>query len=116
MILALLIAIAAWLLAIFLPWWSAFIPGIIFGAILGRSGWTSFAWGAAGIGGLWLIQALYIHFASGGILTSRVANLFSLSTPVLIFIITATIGGLIGGFSTLTGYMLRVVTSGQKEP
>lgn len=115
MILAILIALTAWLLSLVLPWWSVFIPGLIFGVILGKSGWTSFAWGAAGIGGLWLIQTLYIHFASGGILTSRMANLFSLSTPILIFIITVIIGGLIGGFSTLTGYLLRAVIITRRE-
>lgn len=115
MILAILTALTAWILSFFLPWWSAFIPGLILGVLLGRSGWASFAWGAVGIGGYWLIQALYIHFASGGILTSRVATLFSLSSPVFIFIITVLIGGLIGGLSTLSGYLLRVLLSGRKE-
>lgn len=109
MLLALLIAITAWLLTFFLPWWSAFIPGLFFGAILGRTGGASFLWGFLGIGGLWLIQSLYIHIISDGILTTRIADLFSLPAPFLVIIITILIGGLIGGFTTLTGYLLKKV-------
>lgn len=111
MILALLIAITAWLLALVLPWWSAFIPGLILGAILGRNGGASFLWGFAGIGGLWLIQSFWIYLANDGILTTRIADLFSLPAPFLVILITALIGGLIGGLSTLTGYLFRKIIS-----
>jgi|AntRauTorcE11898_2_1112593.scaffolds.fasta_scaffold14683_2 ABC-type multidrug transport system fused ATPase/permease subunit len=111
MILAFFVAITAWLLSLFLPWWSAFIPGFILGAILAKSGWHAFNWGFAGIGVLWLIQTLYIHISSDGILTTRIADLFSLPAPVLVIIITVLIGGLIGGCSTLTGYLFRKIIS-----
>jgi len=109
MILAILIAITTWLLSLFLPWWSVAIPGLLLGAILGRTGVTSFLWGFAGIGGLWLVQSLYIHIANGGILTSRIADLFSLPSPILVIILTVLIGGLMGGFASLTGYLFRKV-------
>ena len=107
MILALLIAITAWLLSLFLPWWSVFIPGLILGAILGRSGGYSFLWGFAGIATLWLIQTLFIHFGNDGILTTRIADLFSLPSGWLVILITVLIGGFIGGLTSLTGYLFR---------
>ncbi len=111
MFLALLIAITVWLLAFILPWWSAAIPGVFFGAVLGKTGWHSFLWGAVGVGGLWLLQTLYIHIANDGILTTRMAELFSLPSPLLIIVITLVIGGLIGGFTTLTGYLFKRIIS-----
>lgn len=107
MILATLIATAAWLLSFFLPWWSVFIPGLILGASLGRSGGHSFLWGFAGIAGLWLLQTMIIDIQNNGILTKRIAGLFSLPSGWLIILITVIIGGLIGGLTTLTGYLLK---------
>lgn len=107
MILAILLALSAWLLSFVLPWWSLAFPALILGAMLGNTGIRSFGYGALGIGGWWLIHALYIHVANDGILTSRIANLFSLPYPWLLIAITAIIGGLAGGLSTLTGYLLK---------
>ena len=109
MILALLIALVAWLLSLFIPWWSVFIPGLIFGALLGRSGGTSFLWGFVGVSGLWLIQTLFINLSNDGILSTRIANLFSLPSGWLVIVITVLIGGLIGGFTALTGYLFRKI-------
>jgi len=107
MLLALLFALLAWLLSLILPWWSLTIPGILLGIFLGKTGWRSFGYGFLGIGGWWLIQSLYIHLANDGLLTTRIADLFSLPSAWLVILITVLIGGLIGGFSTLTGYLLR---------
>lgn len=111
MILALLIAISAWLLALIFPWWSVFIPGVIFGALLGKTGRGSFGSGFAGIGGLWLVQTLYVYIVNDGILATRIADLFSLPSPLLIIVITVLIGGLIGGLPALTGYLFRELFS-----
>ncbi len=112
MILAVILAVFAWLLSLFLPWWSVFIPGLILGAALAQSGARAFAWGFAGISGLWLIQTLFAHIGSDGILTSRIAELFSLPSGWLVILITVILGGLIGGCTTLTGYLCRAISSG----
>lgn len=105
--------LAAWLLSLFLPWWSVFIPGLILGALLGRTGGYSFLWGFVGIGALWLIQILFVHIDNDGVLTTRIADLFSLPSGWFVIFITVIIGGLIGGLTTLTGYLLRKVFSDQ---
>lgn len=109
MLLALLIALTAWLLTSFLPWWSVLLPGLFWGALLGSSGRSAFGWGFAGIGILWLLQTLYVHIANNGILTGRIADMFSLPSPLLLVLLTAVIGGIIGGCSGLTGYLVRKV-------
>lgn len=107
MILAILLALSAWLLGFILPWWSLSIPALLLGSRLGKTGWSSFAYGFVGIGGLWLLQTAYIHFVNQGILTTRIAELFSLPHPVLVIVITVVAGGLAGGLSTLTGYLFK---------
>lgn len=107
MIAVILIAISAWILGLFLPWWSLAIPCVVLGAWLGKSGGRSFMYGFTGIALLWLLQSIFIHFANGGILTARIAELFSLPDPVLVILLTAIVGGMAGGLSTLTGFYLN---------
>src|SRR5699024_4678254 len=107
MLLAFLLALSAWLLSLVLPWWPLAIPGVLLGLLLGKTGWHSFGYGFLGIGGWWLIQSLYIHLANDGLLTTRMADLFSLPSAWLIILVTVIIGGLTGAFSTITGYLFR---------
>lgn len=107
MLLALLLALSAWLLSFVLPWWSLALPALILGAIWGKSGLTSFGYGFLGIATLWLIQTSIIHIQNDGILTARIAELFSLPSAWLVLLITVVIGGLSGGLSTLTGYLFK---------
>ncbi|MGK7369258.1 MAG: hypothetical protein ACNS64_03510 [Candidatus Halalkalibacterium sp. M3_1C_030] len=103
-LLAILIAIFAWILGLFLPWWSMAIPCFLLGSWLGKKSGASFLAGFLGIGILWFIQTLTIHIANDGILTTRIAELFTLPHPLLVILVTILIGGLAGGLSTLTGY------------
>jgi len=107
MLITLLIAITTWILSLFLPWWSLAFPCLIFGGWLGRKASLSFIYGFVGIGGLWLLQALIIDFRNNGILTERIAELFSLPNGLLIILLTVFIGGFAGGISTLTGYLAK---------
>ncbi|MGK7370107.1 MAG: hypothetical protein ACNS64_07810 [Candidatus Halalkalibacterium sp. M3_1C_030] len=104
MVLILLIAIFAWILGMFLPWWSLAIPCVLLGAWLGKSGGRSFLFGFTGIALLWLLQSLFIHAGNDGILTARIAELFSIPDPILVILIAAVIGGIAGGLSTVTGF------------
>lgn len=114
MLLIILIALTAWILNLFLPWWSLAIPCLILGAWLGRSGLRSFLYGFLGIGILWLAQTTVTHIANNGILTSRIADLFSLPNSLLLIAITVAVGGVAGGLSTLTGYYFRSAFTASK--
>lgn len=107
MLIAILIAITSWILSLFLPWWSLAFPCLIFGGWLGEKAGRSFLYGFIGIGGLWLLQSLIIDFRNDGILTERIAELFSLPNGLLIVLLTVFIGGLAGGVSTLTGFLAK---------
>lgn len=107
MILSILILITAFLLNLFLPWWSIAIPGLIFGYLLNEKPAASFGWGFLALFLLWGGHALYIHFANDGILSSRIAEMLSVGSPLLVVLITGILGGLVSGLAALTGSLFH---------
>lgn len=102
-----LIFITAFLLNLFLPWWSIAIPGLVFGWWFNEKAGTSFVFGFVALFILWGGQALYIHFANDAILTTRIAEMFQVGTPLVVVLITGLLGGVVSGLATLTGAMLK---------
>lgn len=107
MLLSALILITAFLLNLFLPWWSIAIPGLIFGYWFNQKALTSFGLGFLALFLLWGGQALYIHLANDAILSSRIAEMLSVGSPILVVLITGILGGLVSGLATLTGSLVR---------
>jgi hypothetical protein len=98
------IIILASILELFLPWWS-----ITFAAFFG--GWLfrtnlNFVAGFLGVALLWTITSLIIDMSAAAPLSERVATTFFLPKPFL-FVVTAVIGGLVGGFAAMAGSALR---------
>lgn len=105
----LIIAILSAILQIFAPWWViAIVPFVI---LFWRPSTTSggFWPGFGGIAAPWLLYGYYQHFISDGALSDRVAKIFMLPNGILLLAVTALIGGLVGGFSGLSGYWLRQI-------
>lgn len=101
------IAVVAYLLQWYLPWWSVVIAGFIISLILSSNGLVSFLSGFLGVGIYWFILAYMIDSNTNSILTERVASLFSLPDSFLLILVTAVIGGLAGGLGALSGGHLR---------
>ncbi len=91
----------------FLPWWTLVLGAMLAGYWFNNKGWVSFLAGLSGVGLLWLGTSLLIDLQTQSILTEKVAKLFPTKTPALLFLLTAIIGGLPGGFAALTGSLLR---------
>jgi cell division protein FtsX len=99
----------AYLMQLYMPWWSVVVASFLISLILSSKGLSSFFSGFLGIGILWFFLAWRIDSATGSILTEKVANLFSLPNSILLILVTALIGGLAGGFGALAGSHLRSV-------
>lgn len=95
--------IACFVLQSFLPWWTMAIGASAVAYFVGNKGFVSFSAGLLGVGILWLGMALYIDNATHSILTEKVSKLL----PLNAFLITALVGGLVGGFAALTGAVLK---------
>lgn len=107
MLLTVLILITAFLLNLFLPWWSIAIPGLVFGYFLNEKPLPSFGLGFLALFLLWGGQALYIHLANDAILSTRIAEMLSVGSPLLVVLITGIIGGLVSGLATVTGSLVK---------
>ena len=100
-------AILAFLFQTMFPWWSIVIASFLISLIISTKGPSSFLAGFLGIGLLWFTMASIVDIQTGSILTERVAGIFSLPNNFLLILVTAIIGGLVGGFGALTGSTLR---------
>jgi len=99
------ITFSAHLLALFLPWYCIAITPFAFGYLLKSN--TDFLAGFCSIAILWIFNAWLLDSDTSSDLSVRVANLFSLPSKSLLYVIMAVIGGLVGGFAALSGALLR---------
>ena len=96
---------SAHLLALFMPWYSIAIAAFVMGFLLKSN--TNFLAGFAAIATLWVFNALLIDAGSSSDLAERVAKLLTVKYEIVLFVVMAVIGGLVGGFAALTGSLLR---------
>jgi len=95
-----------------LPWWSIAI--VAFGVCFWRStrGGQAFLSGFLGIAAVWLLYALLIHLRTEGVFTGRMGLLlFKSESAALPLLVTVILGGLVGGLSGLTGFLIRWATN-----
>ncbi len=104
-----LTALLAYVVGLFeIPWWSfAFTTFIVFLAIPQHTG-KSFFIGFLSLFILWGILAFKIDMDNEHLLSQKVAGILPLKgSSVLLIFVSALIGGLVAGFSALTGSLLR---------
>jgi len=89
---------------LFLPWWSIAFAAFIGGALLNSR--VNFLAGFIGVALLWSITSLIIDASAAAPLSERVAKTLFLPRPML-FVVTAAIGGIVGGFAAMAGGALR---------
>lgn len=99
------VVILGWLFSLFLPWWSIALAGFM-GGYFGKSK-ANFTAGFVAIALLWFVHAWLIDRNASAPLTEKVASLLIVQSKTLLMVSTAVIGGLVGGFSTLTGSLLQ---------
>ncbi len=93
----------------FLPWWAMAIIAFLAAMYLGKTSGRSFWGGFGGVFIAWGILALIKSIPNDNILAGRVAHLFHLSNWAFVVIVTALIGGLVGGMAALSGMLVKKV-------
>ncbi|AMR33747.1 hypothetical protein A0256_21080 [Mucilaginibacter sp. PAMC 26640] len=104
-----LILLFALISGFILPWWAACIFAFAVALFLGRHSRQAFWSGFAGLGLAWLALAMLKSFPNENILATRVAHLFQLPNWLLLLAVTVLIGGLVGGMSSLSGFLVKKV-------
>jgi len=110
----LIILILSFASGFFLPWWAiaiiAFIPALLIGKTSGLAFWSGF--GAVFI--TWTVLALLKSILNDNILAGRVVQLFPLPNSwIWLLLVTAVIGGLVGGMGALSGVLLKKAIKGK---
>ena len=104
----LLTAALSFLAGIFLPWWSIAIVAFLIALLIPQKIVMAFLAGLSGIFLLWATLALWIDIKNGSVLSNKIAELFKLGgSSILLILVTAFIGGLVGGFAAMAGSLLR---------
>ncbi|MFT5167636.1 MAG: hypothetical protein ACI8P3_002874 [Saprospiraceae bacterium] len=96
---------------IFLPWWSIVVVAFIVGIFTKDSGIRAFAIGFLGVALLWGIYAAFINSQNDSILANRMGELLGGMGAGSLVLVTALIGGLVGGLGALTGNLGRKIFS-----
>lgn len=94
-----------------LPWYTPMIIAFIFGLLTAKLKVYPFLMGALGVGLFWVARLIPGYLANDGILTQKMAELFTgvlgfTITPFLLIIFTFFIGALLGGLAAFSGHLL----------
>jgi hypothetical protein len=103
-----LIALVAFVCGLYLPWWTIAVAAFLVALIIPQFPWKAFMSGFAAIFVLWATLAWWKDLKNDGILATKMAEVFSLpANSLMMVLMTALVGGLIGGFAALSGAYLR---------
>jgi len=103
----LIILLLSFACSYFLPWWMISIVAFLAAFFIGKAPGRSFLSGFAAIFIFWTILALIKSLPNDNILAGRVAALFQLPGWILLLLVTALIGGLVGGMSAMSGVLVK---------
>ena len=104
----LLTGLLALVLGVWLPWWSIAVASLLIGLLIPQRAAKAFLAGFLGIFLLWAIYAFIKDSRNDGLLSAKIAEVLPLGgSSFLLILVTAIIGGLVGGFGGMTGSFLR---------
>ncbi len=108
----LLIALLSFAVSLFMPWWVIAIAAFIVAFAIPQKPWLSFLAGFTALFILWIAISFYISSANDDLLVHKMSVLFlKADNPILLFLLTGLIGGLVAGFGSLSGRFLRKIVS-----
>lgn len=104
---ALLMLVFCILVQFWMPWWTLIFPCALLSYVTSRSGIGAFFAGFLGVGILWLAYSIYIDWDTASMLSQKVAMIFPGKSIWVVRGLTALVGGLTGGFASLSGFSLK---------
>lgn len=91
----------------FTTWWAAMVIAFTVCYVSPSSGLNAFVAGFLGIGLVWMGHAWNIDVLNESAFSNTVAEIMQVSDPILLVFATGLVGGLAGGFASLTGTTFR---------
>ncbi|WP_425391925.1 hypothetical protein [Ekhidna sp.] len=88
-------------------WWSAMVIAFVVCYISPSSGLNAFVAGFLGVGLVWMGHAWNLDVLNKSAFSSQIAEILQVNEPILLVFATGLIGGLAGGFASLSGTSFR---------
>lgn len=107
-ILNILLGYTAFLYSAEVPWWAFAIGSFLTGVAVPQRAWRSWLSAFCGMLLCWGAISFYINQQNNSLFASKMALLFPLGgNPLLLVLVTALAGALVGAFAALSGAYLR---------
>ncbi len=110
-----LIVVGTLIVSPFVPWWGFVVVAFLVGLGLGKTGMQSFYTGFIAIAVVWLVNMIVRNMINDGILLGKIAELFPTPNGFVLMILTAILGGIVGGLAAATGGTGRQIFIKQKR-
>ena len=99
-----LIALLSLIAGLYGPWWGFALAAFLVSALITQRPGMAFLSGFLALFLLWGLLAWAIDASNGSILSRKIAQILPLGgSPVLLILVTAMVGALIGGGAALSG-------------
>lgn len=96
-----------YLLSPVFTWWTAMVVAFIVCYISPSSGLNAFVAGFLGVGLVWMGHAWNLDVLNTSTFSNTIAEIMQVSDPILLVFATGLVGGLAGGFASLSGTFFR---------
>jgi hypothetical protein len=103
-----LIGALTYFLSLIFPWWILAVVGFTVGLLIPGGSLSTFISGFLGIGIIWMGHAWSLDAKNDSQFTEVMIQVIGIvDDPIVLIAIVGLIGGLVGGFATMTGALLR---------
>ncbi len=103
-----LIAALSFAACLYFPWWVIAIAGFVVAFAIPQKAGLAFLSGFIALFVLWAGMSVYMSSANGNLFVHKMSILFlKVDNPTMLFILTGFIGGLVAGFGSLSGRLLK---------
>jgi hypothetical protein len=105
-----LIALSAFVLGLYMPWWSLAIAAFLVPLVIDQKSFWAFLSGFMALFLLWGIMSWIISSNNQQVFAHKISRLIlSSDSPALLIFVTAILGALVAGFASLSGSLLRKI-------
>ncbi len=111
----LLILLLGFLSQFTLGWNGVATAALVGGMVIFNKGLGSFVAGFFAIGLLWFGLAWQLDSANQSLLSAKVIQILGLGSSLQLVLLTGVLGGLVGGFSSLTGSLFVALFKKEKK-
>ena len=115
LILSLLTALAVFFLGSFVPYWGLMVAVALIAFLVGAGAGVSFLASGLSFGLMWFLMVFKVLVEANSALPQQMAELMGLKNDNMLWFATALLGFLIGGFSALTGALLKGLLQERNE-